>query len=93
MHNILITPQAFSNIQFEKIQSLFGKEYNIRLTGGQIPTESKLIEELKNVDGCIIGSEPINSEIFSQCPKLKILSLTIKVLTLKSFLITYFKIF
>ena len=73
MIKILITPQGFELFK-SNLYDLFGDDYDIEFTDGIISDKKELISKLKNVDGCIIGSEKIDEEIFNSCPNLKILS-------------------
>ena len=73
MIKILITPQGFE-LFGNTLYNLFGNNYDIEFTGGIISDKKELISKLKNVDGCIIGSEKIDKEVFNSCPNLKILS-------------------
>jgi len=70
---ILVTPQAF-DIFNDGLQNLFGDDYVVKFTGGQIQSKQELIHKLEGVDGCIIGGEKIDKEVFDCCPDLKILS-------------------
>ena len=74
MTNILITPQAFTYLDFNTIKSLFGDNYNLHFTGGQVEHTSDLINYLQDMDACLIGSETINESILQHTPKLKFLS-------------------
>jgi len=74
MKKILITPQGFEIFGNKQLKSLFGEDYDIEFVGGQIENKQELIYRLKNVDGCIIGAEKIDKEVFDSCPNLKILS-------------------
>ena len=73
MIKILITPQGFELFD-STLYNLFGDNYDVEFTGGMISDKSELISKLKNVDGCIIGSEKIDKEVLNLCPNLKILS-------------------
>ena len=74
MKNILITPQAFTYLSLKDLKNMFGEEYNLFLTGGQIADSSLLKSKLQNIDACLIGSETINESILKYTPKLKFLS-------------------
>ena len=74
MIKILITPQGFEVFGNKQLRTLFGKGYDIEFVGGQIEDKKELISKLKKVDGCIIGAEKIDKEVFDLCPNLKILS-------------------
>ena len=73
MKNILITPQAFTYLSLKDLKNMFGEEYNLFLTGGQIADSSLLKLKLQNIDACLIGSETINESILKYTPKLKFL--------------------
>lgn len=70
---ILITPQAFNKLD-NTIDSILGADYNIIKTGGQLSNKDEIISRLRDCDGCIIGAEKIDNDIFEKCKSLKILS-------------------
>jgi phosphoglycerate dehydrogenase-like enzyme len=74
MNNVLITPQAFTYLSFDTVKSLFGDNYTLHFTGGQVESSSNLINYLQDMDACLIGSETINESILQNTPKLKFLS-------------------
>ena len=47
MKNILITPQAFTYLSLKDLKNMFGEEYNLFLTGGQIADSSLLKSKLQ----------------------------------------------
>lgn len=53
---------------------MLSANYYVEKTGGQIETKKELIDKLKYFDGCIIGSEKVDKEVFDACSELKILS-------------------
>jgi D-3-phosphoglycerate dehydrogenase len=73
MINILVTPQGYELLGDELLE-LYNDGYDIEFVGGQIAEKEELISKLKNVDGCIIGAEMVDKEVFDNCPNLKILS-------------------
>ena len=67
--SILVTPQAFLYYK-EFIQKKF-KKHNFKFVKGPINNSKKLIDYLKNVDACILGSEKIDYNILKDQKKIK----------------------
>lgn len=70
---ILVTPQAFSKVEFNP-NELIGNNFQVDYTYEQLFEKDKLISKLSNVQGAVIGVEPITREVLEKCPNLKILS-------------------
>lgn len=72
--NIVSTSPSFSKNKViqEKIQKYF--PHAILNVVGKRFTKDELIEYIKNADGIIVGLEPIDDEVLSNCPNLKIVS-------------------
>ena len=68
MKTILVTPQFFSSIFFNK--NLYKKKYLLKILPGPV-NQDTLKKNLRNVDGCIIGSEIINDETIKESKNLK----------------------
>lgn len=69
---ILLTPVAFSILK-EKINRKFLKKFKFFFVNGPINNKKILKKNLKDKDGCILGSEIINEEVLSDLCRLKIL--------------------
>jgi len=70
---ILITPEGMYNIK-DKVEEIFGSDFELDFSGGQINDKNILIEKLKDKDASVIGAEKIDEHIIKQCNNLKILS-------------------
>ena len=69
---ILITPQGI--VLAEKyIKHSFKKNISYVKTNGIVSNRKKLIKQLSNASGCIIGSEIIDKNILQHCRKLKVI--------------------
>ena len=73
MIKILVTPQGYELLG-EELLELYNDGYDVEFVGSQIAEKAELISKLKNADGCIIGAELIDKEVFDNCLNLKILS-------------------
>ncbi|MCY3039692.1 phosphoglycerate dehydrogenase [Aerococcus sp. Group 2] len=73
MAKVLITPRSFAKYNKEEIVQLF-EEADIEPIfneTGTIYTEEKLIESVSDVDGIIVGVDPITENVINNAPKLK----------------------
>lgn len=72
---ILITPRSFANHSKEAYQILeeHGIEY-FRPKEGRILTEEELKIQLKDMDGIIVGVDPLTEEVLKEAPQLKVIS-------------------
>jgi D-3-phosphoglycerate dehydrogenase len=72
---VLITPRSFSQ-SGEKAYNLlaeFGCEI-IRNTTGKTLTEDQMIEQCSNIDGIIVGIDPVTEKVLRNAKKLKAIS-------------------
>ncbi len=69
---VLVTPEGITKIKINK-KKFFSNQIKYFFTGKIVELKKDLIKNLKDVDGCIIGSEKIDREIIDKCPKLKVI--------------------
>lgn len=70
---ILITPRSFGKYNLEDIKmklDSFGIDYNINDLGRSL-NEDEMIDALKDVDGVVVGVDPINKKVLEAAPNLK----------------------
>ena len=72
MKKVLITPQGFDFVS-EDIRYLFAKDLEYKLTGGIIESKERLISNLKDCSGLIIGSEIVDKEVIDSAKSLKVI--------------------
>lgn len=70
---VLITPRSFGKYNLEEMDKLFKNENIEYVTNpyGRILTEEEMIKELEDVDGIIVGIDPLNEKVLSHAKKLK----------------------
>ncbi|WP_211198893.1 phosphoglycerate dehydrogenase [Oceanobacillus jeddahense] len=74
-YKVLVTPRSFgrhSNEPYE-ILNQFGVEVKMN-PYGKILTEEQMIEEIKDVDGIIVGVDPLNKKVLQHAENLKVIS-------------------
>ncbi|MFD1414366.1 phosphoglycerate dehydrogenase [Oceanobacillus jeddahense] len=74
-YKVLVTPRSFgrhSNEPYE-ILNQFGVEVKVN-PYGKILTEEQMIEEIKDVDGIIVGVDPLNKKVLQHAENLKVIS-------------------
>jgi D-3-phosphoglycerate dehydrogenase / 2-oxoglutarate reductase len=70
---VLITPQGMGLLE-DRFEELFGTGWEIEFTNGLIPERERLRSLLADKDAVVLGSETIDDDILTSCPKLKIIS-------------------
>ncbi|MBZ4645130.1 MAG: hypothetical protein PWR27_2460 [Petroclostridium sp.] len=74
-YKILITPRSFGKNNSKPIDMLKEKGYEIIMNPyGRIMTQDEMINEIKDVDGVIVGVDPLNSDVLKYARKLKVIS-------------------
>ncbi|MEG1639233.1 MAG: hydroxyacid dehydrogenase, partial [Erysipelotrichaceae bacterium] len=73
MKKVLITPRSYGKYNKEELIALFHKNdiEPIFNPYGRIMDEKEMIQEIKDVDGLIVGVDPVNSNVLKCAPKLK----------------------
>lgn len=72
---VLITPRSFGKNDKSAFEMLEKEGFEIvRNSYGRIMTEDELINEIKDIDGIIIGVDPLNKNVLSKAKKLKVIS-------------------
>ncbi|MEF9920163.1 MAG: phosphoglycerate dehydrogenase [Erysipelotrichaceae bacterium] len=73
MKKVLITPRSYGKYNKEELIALFNKNdiEPIFNPYGRIMDEKEMIQEIKDVDGLIVGVDPVNSNVLKCAPKLK----------------------
>ncbi|AZV56160.1 phosphoglycerate dehydrogenase [Clostridium sp. AWRP] len=75
MAKILITPRSFGKHSKEPFELLKQKGFELVVNPyGRILTQDEMIKEVADVDGIIIGVDPLNAEVLKHAKKLKIIS-------------------
>lgn len=70
---VLVTPRSFGKYNMEEMDDIF-KKYNIdNVTNpyGRVLTEDEMIKELSDVDGIIVGIDPLNEKVLSKAKNIK----------------------
>ncbi|WP_071705943.1 phosphoglycerate dehydrogenase [Murdochiella vaginalis] len=73
---ILITPRSFGKYNMDELKSLLSEkniEYKLN-PYGRILTEDEMIKELEDMDGVIVGVDPLNNRIIEKSRQLKAIS-------------------
>lgn len=74
-HKILITPRTFGTIDSEPIKLLQNQGYDLVINPfGRLLTEQEMIDLIADVDGIIVGLDPLNARVIKAARKLKIIS-------------------
>ncbi|MDK2798725.1 MAG: hypothetical protein PWQ70_344 [Clostridiales bacterium] len=72
---VLVTPRSFGKSNPRPIEMLKEQGYEVVLNPyGNIMTEEEMINEIQDVDGIIIGVDPLNSNVLRHAKKLKAIS-------------------
>ncbi|OAA83360.1 phosphoglycerate dehydrogenase [Clostridium ljungdahlii] len=75
MAKILITPRSFGKHSKEPFELLKQKGFELVVNPyGRILTQDEMIKEVSDVDGIIIGVDPLNAEVLKHAKKLKVIS-------------------
>lgn len=75
MTKILITPRSFGKHSTKPLQLLQEKGYELVINPyGRILTQEEMIKEIEEVDGIIVGVDPLNAEVLKHAKKLKVIS-------------------
>ncbi|WP_368901198.1 phosphoglycerate dehydrogenase [Oceanobacillus oncorhynchi] len=74
-YKVLVTPRSFGRHSNEpdEILKRFGVEVK-KNPYSKIMTEEQMIEEIKDVDGIIVGVDPLSKEVLQHAEKLKVIS-------------------
>ncbi|MDK2801529.1 MAG: hypothetical protein PWQ70_3148 [Clostridiales bacterium] len=74
-YKILVTPRSFGRNNAKPIEMLKEKGYEIIMNPyGRIMTQEEMIDEIKDVDGIIVGVDPLNRDVLTKAKKLKVIS-------------------
>jgi len=72
---ILITPRSFASISKEPIEILKNKGFELLINDtGENYSENQMMRLIKDVDGVIIGTDPLNENVLKEANKLKVIS-------------------
>lgn len=72
---ILITPRTFGMIDSRPIEYLRNQGYDLIINPfGRLLTEEEMINLISDMDGIIVGLDPINANVIASAQKLKIIS-------------------
>lgn len=72
---VLVTPRSFGKIDETPIERLMEKGIEIiRNPFGRILTKEEMKELVKDVDGIIVGVDPLDQEVIESAPNLKVIS-------------------
>lgn len=75
MAKILVTPRSFGKHSDEAKELLEEKGFEVVLNPyGRILTEEEMKKEIADVDGIIVGVDPLNAEVLSHAKRLKAIS-------------------
>lgn len=75
MPKILITPRSFGKHSKKPFELLKEKGYELIINPyGRILTHEEMIKEIADVDGIIVGVDPLNAEVLKHAKKLKVIS-------------------
>jgi D-3-phosphoglycerate dehydrogenase len=75
MDKILVTPRSFGKNNPQPFEMLKEKGYEITVNPyHRIMTQEEMISQIADMDGVIIGVDPLGSEVLKQAPKLKAIS-------------------
>ncbi|MFW5981494.1 MAG: phosphoglycerate dehydrogenase, partial [bacterium] len=72
---ILVTPRSFASISKEPIEILKDKGFELLINDtGENYSEAQMQKLIKDVDGVIIGTDPLNENVLKEANKLKMIS-------------------
>ncbi|ADK14230.1 MULTISPECIES: phosphoglycerate dehydrogenase [Clostridium] len=75
MGKILITPRSFGKHSKKPFELLKQRGFELVVNPyGRILTQDEMIKEVADVDGIIIGVDPLNAEVLKHAKKLKVIS-------------------
>lgn len=73
MAKILVTPRSFAKFNREEVETLLGS-HNIEIINnphGRILSEDEMIEAVRDIDGLIVGVDPVTKAVIDAAPHLK----------------------
>lgn len=73
MTKILVTPRSFAKFNREEVNTLLGS-HDIDIVNnpyGRILTEQEMVEAVREVDGLIVGVDPVTKQVIDAAPHLK----------------------
>lgn len=73
MTKILVTPRSFAKFNREEVDTLLGS-HDIDIVNnpyGRILTEQEMVEAVREVDGLIVGVDPVTKQVIDAAPHLK----------------------
>lgn len=74
-HNILVTPRSFAKWDPSPLNLMESLGYLVKRNPRQQPfTESEMIEQIKNIDGVIVGIDPVTSKVIAAAERLRVIS-------------------
>lgn len=74
-YKILVTPRSFGKHSDNPFKILESQGFEvIRNPYSEIMTEEQIIEQIKDVDGVIIGVDPLNKNVLQNAKKLKVIA-------------------
>lgn len=74
-YKVLVTPRSFGRHSNQPDDILTASGVEVKKNPyGKILTEEQMIEEIKEVDGIIVGVDPLNKEVLQHAKKLKVIS-------------------
>lgn len=74
-HRVLVTPRSFGKHSEEPLNLLRGEGIEIVMNPyGRILTQEEMMREVADIDGVIIGVDPLNREVLQQASRLKVIS-------------------
>lgn len=72
MSKILVTPRSFGKTYPEAFAELEAAGHIVvRNTGGSIFTKEQMLEQVRDVEGIIVGVDPLDSDVIAAAPALK----------------------
>lgn len=74
-YKIFVTPRSFGKINPKPYEMLEAEGYKIiKNPYDRVLTEEEMIHEIKDIDGIIVGIDPLNSRVLKHAKKLKVIS-------------------
>ncbi|HBU31106.1 MAG TPA: hydroxyacid dehydrogenase, partial [Dictyoglomus sp.] len=75
LFKVLITPRSFEKVK-DRFEEIFRKEEIEVIINplGRVLTEEEMKELVKDLDGLIVGIDPVTSEVLKNANKLKVIS-------------------
>ncbi|WP_163536322.1 phosphoglycerate dehydrogenase [Gracilibacillus sp. YIM 98692] len=74
-YKVLVTPRSFGKHSQEPIDLLKEKGLDIiHNPYGRIMTKDEMIEQVKDIDGVIVGVDPLDADVLKHAQKLKVIS-------------------